>query len=469
MADPELIFLIAAGLLCGMFAAGAGLGLLYMILMTAALLGALSLYSRRFLRPVVWAGIAGAVLAGAFYFHLHAVVTAAGERLPPPGESAVFQALVTDVRPYGSALALGVRLEPPYQGKARVIVPSDTDAHYGDVREFQGRFVRPDDSANVPTAIRATSRLLRSREGSPLKQRLIDIRDHVLQGFAVLPAEEAGLLGGLTLGAKAAFTDRLREDFAKSGTTHLVALSGYNIGILILILSGMFSSFLPRRATFLITLVSIALFVTMTGAEASIVRAAIMGALVLIAREAGRMYSVRHAIVYAGLLMALGDPGVLTADLGFQLSFASFLGIAYLAPALRTAFHSPEDGGALNWRENLFTALGAQAAVLPLILGRFGAFPLASLPANLVLLPLVPFTMALGGLMALAGTISGYLALLIAWVAHILLSVELAVIHLAAAFPVQFRMELRDPLLIAGYYAILALFVLSTRAPRKQP
>jgi competence protein ComEC len=464
MADPELIFFLAVGLLAGMFAAGAEFTFFQILFLMTALLGALSLRSERLRRPSVWSGVALAVLIGSFYFHLRMVVLTAAERLPE-GHS-VFQGVVLDVRPYGKAQALTARLLPPFEGEVRIITSPDVDARYGDLREFQGTLTPSSGASDLPTSFRTTSRLVLRDQGSPMKQGLLRFRERVLAGFASLPAEEAGLLGGLTLGARASFPESLRQDFAKSGTTHLVALSGYNIGVLILLLYGGLGALLPRRITFACTIICIILFVLMTGAEASIVRAALMGSLILVAQEAGRIYSVRHAIVYAALLMALAEPRILVADLGFQLSFASFLGIAYLAPALRAAFRDGADEGAFGWRENLFTTIGAQAAVLPLVLGRFGSFPLASLPANLLLLPLVPFTMALGCLMAVAGFVSGYLATLVGWMVHIFLAAELAVVHFAAASPVSLDIELNNPILLAGYYALLAAFSLSMKPVR---
>ena len=106
-------------------------------------------------------------------------------------------------------------------------------------------------------------------------------------------------MAGITLGERAEFSKEFKEAMSKSGTTHLVALSGYNITILVLAVAYVLNFFASRRLVFWLTLLIIIGFVAMTGAEASVVRAAIMGGIVLLAKRANRLYSFRNAIVIA--------------------------------------------------------------------------------------------------------------------------------------------------------------------------
>ena len=107
---------------------------------------------------------------------------------------------------------------------------------------------------------------------------------------------------------------------SQSGTTHLVALSGYNITVIAIAVSTLLSYFLRRRIVFWLSILTIIAFVLMTGAEASVVRAAIMGGIILLAKQIGRIHSMRNAIVFAALLMVLFNPKILRFDIGFQLS-----------------------------------------------------------------------------------------------------------------------------------------------------
>ncbi|MEK7146656.1 MAG: ComEC/Rec2 family competence protein, partial [Patescibacteria group bacterium] len=150
----------------------------------------------------------------------------------------------------------------------------------------------------------------------------------------VLDSQKAAFLNGLILGERQKFSKEFRDDLNKSGTAHLVALSGYNIAIIILALNGFLGRFFSRRFLFIPIVLAIAAFVVMTGAASSVARAAIMAGLILLAERSDRLYNTRNAIVAAALLMTLANPRVIIFDWGFQLSFAAVLGLIYLRPWL---------------------------------------------------------------------------------------------------------------------------------------
>ncbi|MEK7077215.1 MAG: ComEC/Rec2 family competence protein, partial [Patescibacteria group bacterium] len=268
----------------------------------------------------------------------------------------------------------------------------------------------------------------------------------------------AALLAGLTFGSRSDFSKEFKEKMSQSGTTHLVALSGYNISVLVLTAALFFRYFLRRRAAFYVTVLVIILFVLMVGGEASVVRAALMGFLALLAKEAGRIYSFRNAITLAAAGMVLFDPTILRFNIGFQLSFLALLGIVYLEPALRELFRrlrSQKKDEArresfLNWRENALTTLSAQLAVAPLIIENFSEISLTSLLANILILVLVPFTMALGFLIGAVGFVAPYLAVIVGWLANVLLAYEIGVINIFS--------YLRIPVTGAGSWILFALY-----------
>ena len=176
----------------------------------------------------------------------------------------------------------------------------------------------------------------------------------------------------------------------------------------------------------------------MTGAEASVVRAAIIGVLIMIADQAGRQYYFRNALALAAFLMVLFNPKVLVFDLGFQLSFLAIIGIAYLRPLLKKWLRMKEEPGILNWRDNFLTTTSAQIAVLPLILSRFGYFSPISILANVLILEFIPPTMFLGFLTAALSVVSFHLSLLSGWIAQVFLGYILWVIDLCSKIIVIF-------------------------------
>lgn len=341
-----------------------------------------------------------------------------------------------------------VALQPPLAGKITVITALFPQFAYGDLLEAEGVIEPARAQAEKPTSFFPTVRRAAEHHGSRAKEALLDFKQGLLGQFRkFLPPDAAALLSGLTFGARADFTGEFREQMALSGTTHLVALSGYNIAILVIAVAGVFRRWLSRRLTFCLTLAVIFLFVLMVGAEASVVRAAAMGFLLLLSGELGRLYSFRHAVALVAAVMVLANPAVLRFDIGFQLSFVSLLGIAYLSPALKTYFRFPDTApGLLSWRENLTTTLGAQLAVAPLLLYHFGQFSLSSFIANILILAFVPLTMFFGFLLAGIGFLLPHLGFLIALLPRLLLEYEIGVIRLFAAW--------RLPVM-SGFYSLL--------------
>jgi len=177
-----------------------------------------------------------------------------------------------------------------------------------------------------------------------------------------LPFEEAAFLSGLTLGGRSDFSKNFKEAMKKSGTTHLVALSGYNITIIAWAMANFFAFFFKRKKVFALTTMAIIGFVIMTGAEASVTRAAVMGMLILLASQVGRIYDVRNALMLAGLVMVLLNPKILTYDLGFQFSFLALMGIVYLKPAIQKFFNISEDTGFLSLKDHFLNTTAAQIA-----------------------------------------------------------------------------------------------------------
>ncbi|ADR37691.1 DNA internalization-related competence protein ComEC/Rec2 [Oceanithermus profundus DSM 14977] len=274
----------------------------------------------------------------------------------------------------------------------------------------EGRVARPE-GARLPggfdrrawlrgLGVQAELREVRLLEHRPPPPGLRDpVRANLLRG---LGPEAAGLARALTLGERAALGDDVQA-FRRAGLAHALALSGLHVGIL----AGFFVLLAAPlgRGRYLAALALLLGYLALVGPSPSLVRAALMAGVWLLARAAGLV-----EVPLASLLaLALGAQLVLTpyaaASLSFQLSYLAVLGIALALPLL------PQQP---RWKAGLFGGLGltlaAQAATLPLVLDRFGYLPLASPLANLVLLPLVGLLVPLGFLKAALPALSGLLA-----------------------------------------------------------
>jgi|SRR3989338_3141805 len=267
---------------------------------------------------------------------------------------------------------------------------------------------------------------------------------------AVLPEPHGALARGLLLGERESIPDDLKQAFNRAGVTHIVALSGYNITIV----GSFFLSFLllltiPFYWAFWIATSGIILFVILTGASPSVTRAGIMGILVLIAQREGRMYRMKNALALAGALMLFHNPYVFRFDAAFELSFLATIGLMVFSPRIeawvRERFHqlrsrirgAPElrrEGSNIIFRTFAET-IGAQVAVLPLLIVLFGRVSLISPVSNIAVLLAVPYAMAASFVTGVLGFFSETLSNVSAFVSWAILEYMIRAIEFFAEFP----------------------------------
>ena len=261
-----------------------------------------------------------------------------------------------------------------------------------------------------------------------IKKSFIDIINKIIL------EPQASFLAALLVGAKRTLPPDLVEAFNRTGTSHIVAVSGYNISIIsIMLLNFLSYLLLPRRLIFWLVGIGLVLFTLIAGAGASVVRAAIMGGLLILARREGRFYQITNAIIFAGAAMLFFNPYLLRYDAGFQLSFLATLGLVYLAPHFNKWFsHLPNF---LSFRTNLAATLSAQIMTLPVILFGFGRFSLIAVLANVLILPVIPSTMLFGFLAGLTGFVSLKIAAIFVFPAWVLLSYQIWVVKILSFLP----------------------------------
>lgn len=275
-----------------------------------------------------------------------------------------------------------------------------------------------------------------------------------------LPEPHAGLMKGLLFGEKQSISQNFNNDLRATGTTHIIALSGYNITIVAeFFLNILLWVSAPFSISFWVASLGIILFVVMTGASASAVRAGIMGVLVLVARREGRRYSMINALVFAAAVMIFYNPHVLLSDVGFQLSFLATAGLIFLAPYIEQRlekFFSRDS----HIKKTLSETLAAQLAVLPILIYTFGQLSLVSPLTNILVLMAVPYAMTAGFVTGMLGFVWEPVSRIFGWVAWIFSSYIIGVIEVFAKIPgasVQLGSWSIAPILIL--YCIVIFYV----------
>ena len=275
----------------------------------------------------------------------------------------------------------------------------------GDVVEVEGRLRPPPDDDPYGDYLRRSGaagtldgRALTLERAAPFGlQTLRDASGDALQ--LALPEPEAGLAAGILVGLRERVDRSLAADFATAGVSHVVAISGWNIAIV----AGLVGAVLRGRSRRLVTLGilgTVVAYVVAAGASPSVVRAAVMAGVALMARESGRAGRAPAALGMAAAILLLVEPAMI-GDAGFRLSVMATAGLLAWANPLSGHLGRLGGGRLPGWlAEGLGISLAAQAATLPDVLATFGRLSLVSPVVNLAVVPLVPAAM-LGGLVAM--------------------------------------------------------------------
>lgn len=279
----------------------------------------------------------------------------------------------------------------------------------------------------------------------------------------IYPEPHGSFMLGLLLGAKTALPDWLIQVFQIIGITHIIAISGYNITILAKVAEKTLGK-IGRKYIFWGVLAMILSFVIMTGAQASIVRAGIMGALLVYAGFIGRRSNAINVLVLAGAVMIFLNPLILRNDVGFQLSFLATLGLVYISPIFEKWFARIPG----FFRVMLSATLAAQVLTLPIIVSSFGRLSLIAPIANVIILGFIPLSMFLGFASGLAGMVWLPLGKIAGFFGFIVLDVIIKISELLAKVPyASLELKINNWWVWGGWYLAIGVWLLVWYRKRK--
>ncbi len=216
------------------------------------------------------------------------------------------------------------------------------------------------------------------------------------QTRSILPEPQATLLLGLLIGEND-FSKTWKEAFRITGTSHIVAASGYNVAVVAnLALIFLVTVGFYRKQAFPIIIVSIVGFAIIAGAGGAVIRAAIMGILVITSRFLGRTSSPCNLIAVTVVVILLFEPRLLRDDVGFQLSVAATIGLIVLTDRISPFLKRIPTTFGL--RESLASTISATIATLPITMLSFGKFSIIAPMVNLLVLPFIPYAMGFGAI-----------------------------------------------------------------------
>ncbi len=390
--------------------------------------------------------------------------------------------------PTGGTVRVGgnVEVRLALHSKVQETAVTQKIPRYGDTLTVRGRLELPDGPRNPGgldyrtyldhQGIHSTLFALRPEDWSvaaesgsranPFLTLAYMLRQAILRhARASFSPDHAAVLSGILLGDRANLPPALRDDFERTGTTHILATAGLHIGMVVGLMLGLFRLIrIPRKPAILLTLLGLLLYIPMTGERAAVTRATLMAAVflggILLEREA----YLPNALALAALVLLVLNPLSLF-EAGFQLSFAIVITIALLLPLLRPLQKSVEEElpspkplrAVGRFVLNLFLiALAAQIGSLPLVAYYFHEVSLVGVFANLLIVPFLFPIIALGFLAAGLGFLSPALAAPLDKLLDFLLTYILSVAHAFASptWAIYPTGEL-SPVLIVAVYVVL--------------
>ena len=343
--------------------------------------------------------------------------------------------VVADTDDDARGLPVGVNLLvyslPPEELAAQRDMPF---LRYGDRLRVTGSVERPEPIGDFDYAAWLESQgivgvmwarqaeLVSTGGGSKVTAALHHVRTRLASAIQrAVPAPESGLAQALLLGIRTELPQDVKESFRSAGMSHLLAISGLHVGVVMALTLGAASTIAGRYNPWavLTTALVVWAYAVLSGLDPPVVRAAIMGSLFLAQGLLGRGIRGLTALLLAGAVMVVIDP-LLLRSLSFQLSFTAMAGVIVGLPiitalsAAATAPLSASGSGPARWAQHGLSLLIASVvisttttlATLPLVAWHFGEIPLMSVPATILAMPAMPA--ALVG--AAATSVAGMLA-----------------------------------------------------------
>lgn len=375
-------------------------------------------------------------------------------------------------------LALGKIQLPEFsartQGKVLVQCYRPVAFSYGDVIRFKGKLHRPYSYSSskfsyprylgrrgigLVTNIRKTARIDRISPDAKSPLGLLEAWRGQCQDFfkSYLMPQQAALMDAIILGQRTDLSRDMQRIFARTGTTHILAISGFNVGLvaaLIFLLLRLFP--VPWRLQYALTMVLLFAYAVFTGSSPSVIRAAIMTCVFLNSFLLERESHSMNSLAWAGLVILLFNPNDLF-DIGFQLSFLSVIGILVFYPALSQALKQRPAFKVKGFRDfilKLFlVSLSAWTGSLGFVAYYFDLVTPGALLANLIVIPVVSGIVFLGFGLLMTGWIP-FMAVNFAVCLKVLLNVMIHSMALISSVPgVCFQVEVQGMRAVILYYA----------------
>lgn len=356
-------------------------------------------------------------------------------------------------------------------GKVLIFLPRYSDVKYGDLLKVKGKLIEPQGFENFDYKGYLSQFKVYSQMFSPK----VEVREHDKANFLLseifkvkekfneslarsVPEPESSFARKLTSGEKNSLDDDVIEAFKETGMSHVIAISGLHVSLIAALILAVGNK-VNRKVSLIVTVIFISIYVVFTGASASVVRAGIMGSLIILSSNVGRLSNIRNAIVLAGVAILAINPMLLEYNVGLHLSFLSVFGIVYIAPFMQKVLKFLPSS--FKVREVFAITLSAQLVTLPIVLFNFKVISLISPIANFLILPSIPISMIFSFFAGFAGMLFPEIGIFLGLFAWVPLTYGIRVAEWCSKIPFSsFQFKRIDFALVFVYYLSIAVFYL---------
>jgi len=315
-------------------------------------------------------------------------------------------------------------------------------------------------------------KLLGRKIGNPIKNLAFIIRRRIKSIYKEnLSPFSSAVVSAVILGERQDLDPAAKEALIKSGTVHVISISGLHLGIIAFIILLILKILqIPRKIRFIFTIAMLVIYCIMTGARIPVVRSTIMAAVLLFGYLLERESNVYNSLSLAALLILIVNPKQLF-DAGFQLSFLSVISIVWLTPKIVSRF--PERCKKIKWARFLIYAFSASLAcwigLAGLIAYYFRIISPITVLANMIIIPYMSIIIASAFSVAITGLIFPPLAALLGSSTEFFISILFKINSLLIAIPgAFFRLEYMPFAYVFAYYLlVISAFNLGHFGPKK--
>jgi competence protein ComEC len=300
---------------------------------------------------------------------------------------------------------------PAYQAKAFMSI-DNKNLEYGEELEINAKTSIPEEKGvqrfllgkniHIYTAVSEYQQLnsIQCQLQCQIIKSIYNLRQIIINRIEFAYPNQVGeFLKGILIGYTDTLPNDIKDSFQKTGVSHILAVSGYNMAIIVmLVYQQLINRQISRKISFWVTVFIIIIFTLLTGAEASIMRASIFAILILGAEQIQRYVGGLRPLILCATILVIINPLYIAYDIGFQLSFLAVIGLIVYGQIFKVYTEGIPSLGVLPMiGETVF----AQILVLPILIYYFGQISIISVLSNLLIVPIIPFAMAWGSLTSL--------------------------------------------------------------------